>query len=287
VNTVECMPPESGIPEIEDQFQIHTNRGFDTFKVMGVEIAATTLPKAIRTLTTWLTIGTGTRLVTFTNVHMLTEGFRNHKFRTLLRETDMNCPDGMPLVWMGKRKGKSVDRVCGPEFMPSFCSSLGNSPYRHFFYGGKPGVPERVISRLKQRNPHLLIAGYYSPPFESTGMNEDQRVVKMINDSRADIVWVCLGCPKQEMWMVEHRYRLNARLMLAVGLAFDIVAGQKKRAPAIFRGVGMEWFYRMMTEPRRLAWRYLYSNSVFLYHVIRDEVREHTFPGHRRRRQAA
>jgi N-acetylglucosaminyldiphosphoundecaprenol N-acetyl-beta-D-mannosaminyltransferase len=109
----------------------------------------------------------------------------------------------------------------------------------------------------------------------------------MINNTRADIVWVCLGCPKQEMWMLEHRDRLNARLILAVGMAFDIVAGQKKRAPAMFRRVGMEWFYRMMTEPRRLAWRYLYSNSVFLYHVIWDEIREHTFLGNRGRRQAA
>jgi N-acetylglucosaminyldiphosphoundecaprenol N-acetyl-beta-D-mannosaminyltransferase len=187
----------------------------------------------------------------------------------------------MPLVWAGKRKGKTVRRVSGPEFMPSFCAALGESPYRHFFYGGKPGVPERVISRLKQMNPALLIAGYYSPPFGSIGLKEDQEVVRMINDSRADILWVCLGCPKQEIWMLEHRDQLNARLILAVGMAFDIVAGEKKRAPSIFRAAGMEWFYRMMTEPRRLAWRYLYSNSVFLYHVLRDEVLEHTFLGHR------
>jgi N-acetylglucosaminyldiphosphoundecaprenol N-acetyl-beta-D-mannosaminyltransferase len=287
VSTVEYMPPESGMREIEDQTQVHANRGFLTFEVMGVQIAATTVAEAIETLTTWLKDGTSTRLVTFTNVHMLTEGSRNHRFGKLLRTTDMNCPDGMPLVWIGKRKGKPVSRVCGPEFMPAFCVSLGNSPYRHFFYGGKPGVPERVISELKQRNPDLLIAGYFSPPFGEVGPRQDEEVVRMINDSGADIVWVCLGCPKQEMWMLEHRDRLNARLMLAVGLAFDIVAGQKKRAPSILRGIGMEWFYRMMTEPRRLVWRYLLSNSVFLYHVIRDGVLEHTFLGHRHRRQAA
>ena len=287
VSTVEYMPAESAMLELENQAHILANRGFDTFELMGVQIAATTVTKAIEKLTEWLKNGTSSRLVTFTNVHMLTEGSRDHRFRMLLNTIDMNCPDGVPLVWMGKRKGKSITRVCGPEFMPAFCASLGNSPYRHFFYGGKPGVPQRVISALKKRNPHLLIAGYYSPPFGSIGPKEDQEVVRMINDSRADIVWVCLGCPKQEMWMLEHRDRLNVRLMLAVGLAFDIVAGQKKRAPSIIRGVGMEWFYRMMTEPRRLAWRYMHSNSVFLYHVIRDEVLKHTFLGHRRRRQTA
>jgi N-acetylglucosaminyldiphosphoundecaprenol N-acetyl-beta-D-mannosaminyltransferase len=244
----------------------------ESFNILGVTIAATTLRKTIGVLTSWLEQGTSTRLVTFANVHMLTEAYWNPSFLSALRQMDMNCPDGMPLVWIGKLKGNSLKRVAGPDFMPAFCSATASKGYRHFFYGGKPGVAEKAIARLRKASPGLQVAGWYCPPFGEMSREEDDRVVQLINDSAADIVWVCLGCPKQEVWGIEHRDRLNARIILSVGLAFDIVAGLKGRAPWLLRASGLEWLYRMLTEPKRLAGRYLLSNSTFLYLLTRGAI---------------
>lgn len=242
----------------------------DVFEVMGVHIAATSLTKTINTLASWLETGCDTRLVTFTNVHMLTEARRNPSFLGFLRQMDMNCPDGMPLVWIGKHKNLPVSRVSGPDFMPAFCNSIADKGYRHFFYGGNVGIAEEVIAALKKTIPDIQIAGWFTPPFGVMKREEDERVIRMINDSRADIVWVCLGCPKQEIWMSERRDRLNASLVLSVGLAFDIVAGRRVRAPMFLRDRGLEWLFRMIMEPRRLVKRYLYSHSIFIWAMARD-----------------
>jgi N-acetylglucosaminyldiphosphoundecaprenol N-acetyl-beta-D-mannosaminyltransferase len=254
------------------QDQLVVQNETESFEVMGVQIAATSMPKAIRTLESWVETGTTPRLVTFTTVHILTEGHRNPVFLKMLRQMDMNCPDGMPLVWLGRLKKRSVSKVPGPDFMPAFCAHTASKGFRHFFYGGNVGVAEAVVTELKRTIPDLEIAGWFTPPFGTMGREADETVVRLINDSRADILWVCLGCPKQEIWMAEHRERLNARLILSVGMAFDIVAGRKERAPAFLRNCGMEWLFRMITEPRRLAGRYLYSNSAFIYGLVRDSV---------------
>jgi N-acetylglucosaminyldiphosphoundecaprenol N-acetyl-beta-D-mannosaminyltransferase len=171
----------------------------------------------------------------------------------------------MPLVWLGRLHGKQVTRVCGPEFMQAFCASASPGGIRHFFYGGRNGLAERLIAKLRLQNPSLQVAGCYAPPFRAISPEEDALIVNRINDSGADIVWVSLGCPKQEIWIHEHRDKLNAPVLIAVGLAFDVIAGDKARAPEILRNCGLEWLYRLMQEPARLGVRYLKSNSVFLY----------------------
>ena len=203
---------------------------------------------------------------------MLTEAARSPIFFQMLVQMDMNCPDGMPLVWIGKYRRRLIGRVAGPDFMPAFCQAISESGYRHFFFGGGDGVAEKVISSLRRSCPSLAVAGWYSPPFRPITQEEDQDIVRTINESNADIVWVCLGCPKQEIWMAEHRDRINVRLMLAVGMAFDVVAGDKERAPASFQVSGMEWMFRLMTDPKRLLKRYLYSNSFFLWTLARSAI---------------
>jgi N-acetylglucosaminyldiphosphoundecaprenol N-acetyl-beta-D-mannosaminyltransferase len=174
----------------------------------------------------------------------------------------------MPLVWLGKLKRRAIGRVAGPDFMPAFCAATAAKSYRHFFYGGLPGVAERVIANLKKATPGLQIAGSYSAPFRDLDVEEDSEGIRAINESGADIVWICLGCPKQELWMWQHRHQLKAGALLSVGMAFDIVAGTKKRAPKLLRNNGMEWFYRLMVEPRRLMGRYFSSNFTFLYLLL-------------------
>lgn len=242
-------------------------------ELLSVPIACVTMPKAIEIVSSWVGSELRPKLVTFSTVHMLVEGKRDRAFGQLLRDMDMNCPDGMPLVWMGKLQAQSISRVCGPDFMPAFCSATAERGYRHFFYGGKAGVAEALIAALRKASPSLQVAGFYTPPFRALTPKEDQEVTKTINESRPDFVWVCLGCPKQEQWIARHRDTIKATALLAVGLAFDTTAGTKKRAPSALHKLGMEWAYRLSLEPRRLWSRYLVSNTLFLGFLAGDFVR--------------
>lgn len=250
----------------------HGNTVQEHFDVLGVPIAKITPEAAMATVSGWLEKGTSTKLVTFANVHMVTEARRNPAFLETLQAMDMNCPDGMPLVWLGKSRGEPINRVSGPDFMPHFCASPAASGYRHFFYGGAEGVAKKVAQTLKKANPDMEIAGWLSPPFGELSRDEDVQIIESINETNPDIIWVCLGCPKQERWMADHRDQLNAKVMLAVGLAFDVIAGRKARAPMFVQALGMEWLFRMIHEPGRLVKRYLYSNSLFAFSLLSNAV---------------
>jgi len=246
------------------QMELEGQSSQRSFKVLGIPISSLNKAETIDQISTWARQRNATKLVTFTNVHMMTEGLRIPPFREIHAAMDMNCPDGMPLVWLGRTGKQRVTRVCGPEFMEAFFASGSHEGIRHFFYGGSDGVAQNVAHVLVDKYPELKIAGFYSPPFRPLTPEEDAEVVQQINESCADMVWVCLGCPKQEIWIHEHRDKLQVSIILAVGLAFDILAGSKKRAPAIFRDTGLEWLFRLMQEPARLTTRYLKSNAVFV-----------------------
>ena len=163
-------------------------------------------------------------------------------------------PDGMPLVWMAHLLGHSrVERVYGPDLLLACCEMSTRRGYRHFFYGGAPGVGERLAARLEARFPGLSVAGLYSPPFRPLTPEEDAALVDRIDAARPDIVWVGLSTPKQERWMAAHVGRLQAPVLVGVGAAFDFHAGVKRQAPRWMRRSGLEWSFRLMTEPRRLG----------------------------------
>jgi N-acetylglucosaminyldiphosphoundecaprenol N-acetyl-beta-D-mannosaminyltransferase len=238
------------------------------FNLFGIPISSLDFDESIARVGAWARQRNGACLVSFSNVHMITEGHDNPAFRAIHRSMDMNCPDGMPLVWLGKVQTGRVRRVSGPDFMRRFCAETARWGLRHFFYGGDEDVNRQVIAQLQAENPGIVIAGSLAPPFRPLTEEEDEEVVQTINRSKADLVWVCLGCPKQEMWIHEHRNRLNVGVILAVGQAFNITAGDTRRAPAIMRDFGFEWLYRLICEPGRLGRRYLYSNSLFLQLVF-------------------
>jgi N-acetylglucosaminyldiphosphoundecaprenol N-acetyl-beta-D-mannosaminyltransferase len=241
------------------------------FSLLGVPIAAATMLTAIGTVSAWIESRERGKMVTFTNAHMLVEACKNPAFCQILNQSDLNCPDGMPLVWFGRRRGNAeIRRVCGPEFMPAFCETTAEKGWRHFFYGGAEGVAERAAVMLQRKAPGMEIAGTYCPPFRPLTLEEDEEIIHLINSSKPDVIWVGLGCPKQENWIAQHRNRLDASVCLAVGLAFDIAAGLRKRAPAVVRTAGMEWFYRLCQEPRRLWKRYLLYNGIFLYYALTE-----------------
>jgi N-acetylglucosaminyldiphosphoundecaprenol N-acetyl-beta-D-mannosaminyltransferase len=174
-------------------------------------------------------------------------------------------PDGMPLVWVGRLLGRSVQRVCGPDLMPALIDRSRAAGGRHFFYGGAPGVAERLASRMAEAYPGLDVVGTHSPPFRTLTPEEDLAEVALINEARPDFVWIGLGAPKQDLWAARQRPHLDAAVLLAVGAAFDFHSGGLRRAPAWMQARGLEWLYRLYAEPRRLARRYLVTNTRFLW----------------------
>jgi len=180
----------------------------------------------------------------------------------------MTAPDGMPLVWLSRLHGqKHVSRVYGPDLMLAVCEASVDRGYTHYFYGGAEGVTEALAHRLVSRFPGLQVVGTYSPPFRPLFPDEDEAIVQLVNEANPDIVWIGLSTPKQEYWMAEHVGRLEAPVMVGVGAAFDFHSGRKKQAPRWMQRSGLEWLFRLLTEPRRLWKRYLINNPLFLWLV--------------------
>ena len=184
----------------------------------------------------------------------------------------MATPDGAPIAWMLRRLGfKGQARINGPDLMWRYCKQAAQSAEPIYLYGGTLQTLDLLQRRLLEHFPTLKIVGAYSPPFRPLSEDEDATVVEAINDSGAKIVWVSLGCPKQEIWMAAHRGRVNA-VMVGVGAAFDYHAGTIRRAPVWMQNYGLEWLYRLMSEPRRLWRRYFVTNSLFLIGAVRQLI---------------
>jgi len=232
--------------------------------VLGVKVSAITIPMALDTIDYWIR-HKQQHYVTITGVHGVIESQKDAFIRDIHNQAGMVTPDGMPMVWMNHWQGnKHVSRVYGPDLMLAVCEASKEKGYKHFFYGGADGVPELLKQKLTERFPHLQVVGTYSPPFRPLTPEEDEAICKMITDSGADIVWVGLSTPKQEKWMHAHLGRFAAPVMVGVGAAFDFHAGLKKQAPHWMQKRGLEWFYRLVSEPRRLGKRYLINNPKFI-----------------------
>jgi len=212
--------------------------------------------------------------VCITTVHGVMEARKDPDLQRIMNESGLTTPDGMPLVWLAQRGGHPrVRRVYGPDLLLETASMAAEKGYRMFFYGGDEGVPEELAARLQRRFPKLLVAGCHSPPFRPLTPEEDDAVIRQINDSEPHIVWVGLSTPKQERWMAGHRAAVNAPVMVGVGAAFDFHSGRKKQAPRWMQRSGTEWVFRLQQEPRRLAKRYLVYNSQFVALISLRTVR--------------
>lgn len=177
----------------------------------------------------------------------------------------MITPDGQPVRWAlnSLYKTKLQDRVCGPKLTLDLCRKAAQEGVSIYLYGGSPAVVEKLKTNLQREYPGLKVAGYESPPFRALSAEEDEAVVERINNSGAGLVFIGLGCPKQDIFAYEHRDRIKA-VQLCVGAAFDFHAGSKRPAPVWMQKRGLEWFYRLVQEPRRLGGRYLQTNTIYL-----------------------
>jgi len=234
----------------------------DRFELFGVQLTVAGVESAVRALLDLPRSGARAR-VHFCNVNSLVMAQSDAGLRQVFESPAIVFTDGMPLVWLARLHGCDDERVSGPDVMESVIDAGREHGYRHFFYGGDPGVPEALVAALSKRFPGFQISGTYSPPFRLLTEAEDAAVVEMINDARPDFLWVGLGSPKQETWLFEHRDRLTVPVMLAVGAAFNFHSGRVRRAPRWMQQLGLEWAYRLLSEPRRLWRRYASTNFRF------------------------
>ena len=238
--------------------------------VLGVGVSAIDMPMALEEIERWIVDGEA-HYVCVTGVHGVMECQRDPELLRIHNESGLTTPDGMPMVWAGHRAGAAgMERVYGPDLMLALAERAAANGWRSFFYGGKPGVADTLVARLQGRFPGFVSVGTYSPPFRPLTAEEDETLVARINDSGADLVWVGLSTPKQERWMASHVGLLHASALLGVGAAFDIHAGTLPQAPRWMQRRGLEWFYRLAREPRRLWRRYLYNNPRFVLAIRRE-----------------
>jgi N-acetylglucosaminyldiphosphoundecaprenol N-acetyl-beta-D-mannosaminyltransferase len=170
----------------------------------------------------------------------------------------------MPIVWVGRRSGRMVERVCGPDFMPALFDRSRELGRTHYLYGGADGVALRLADRMRERFPGVAIVGLETPPFRALSPEEEDDLVGRINAANPDYVWCGLGTPKQYLWISRLRDRIRAAALLAVGAAFDYHAGVRPRAPRAIQRAGLEWLFRLASEPRRLGRRYTVANARFI-----------------------
>jgi N-acetylglucosaminyldiphosphoundecaprenol N-acetyl-beta-D-mannosaminyltransferase len=202
------------------------------------------------------------RYISITNTESMYHGSRVPALGEYIRRADYSLCDGIGVVVAGFAWGHRIRRLTGPALQLA-CSQRGVAHgWRHFFYGGKEGVADEMAARLKHRFPGLIVCGTYCPPFRELTPEEDEAAVRMINDTRPDIVWVGLGLPKQERWVASHLGRVKAPWMIGVGAAFDYFSGATPWAPPVLRRLGLEWVFRLMLQPRLRARRYWWS---FIY----------------------
>jgi N-acetylglucosaminyldiphosphoundecaprenol N-acetyl-beta-D-mannosaminyltransferase len=240
--------------------------------VLGVGVSAVNIPAAVAEIDRLIRVRQP-GYVCVSGAHGVMECQRDEHLREIHNRAALVTPDGMPLVWLSRWRGaKHVSRVYGPDLMLAVCEHSLARGYRHFFFGGADGVPERLAQRLMARFPGLTVAGAYSPPFRPLTESEDRAVVERINAARPDVVWVGLSTPKQERWMAAHRDKLDGPVLIGVGAAFDFHAGVKSQAPRWVQKSGFEWLFRMLSEPRRLGRRYAYIVPMFLLLVALQEV---------------
>ncbi len=238
----------------------------ESYRVLGVRIDAVQIPQAVEQIRRWASEDGAAHLVCATGMHGVTEAQHARSFRDILNGADLNVADGWPVMYLGRLLGHPMRRrVYGPELMKAVMEATPGM--RHFFYGGAPGVAEDLAQRMRERY-GIEIAGTHTPPFEPVASNETPEVLEKINRSKADFLWVGLSTPKQESWMTSRRKHLAVPVMIGVGAAFDFHTGRIRQAPSWMQENGLEWLFRLLSEPRRLWKRYLVQGPEFVIRLL-------------------
>lgn len=213
------------------------------------------------------------------DMNSIMQAQRNPSHMDALKHAEAVLPDGVPLVWAARLRGqRGMRRVPGPDVMLALCERGVDLGWRHYFYGGAPGVADELAASLQRRLPGLCVAGTQAPPFRPLSPAEQEDSLAAINAARPNILWVGLGCPKQELWMRENADRINGAVVIGVGAAFNFHSNRIRRAPPWMRRSGLEWLHRLGSEPRRLWRRYLLLGPEFLARAAAEAIRMRQAP---------
>jgi len=238
-----------------------------TCNIMGVNIAAINMDWLIDFTVDNIDELSGNYLCV-SNVHTTVMSYEDKDYCDIQNGAIMAIPDGGPLSSVGRNRGfADMSRTTGPDYMAEIFRISEEYGYRHYFYGSTEETLKKLEIKLKNKYPSIQISGMYSPPFRKLSEEEDNAIVQVINNSNADFIWIGLGAPKQEIWMANHKEKLNG-FMVGVGAGFDYFADNIKRAPVWMQKLNLEWFYRLMQEPKRLFKRYFVTNTKFIWHAI-------------------
>lgn len=240
--------------------------------ILGTNIDVTSMKQTINYLTENMEELRG-NYICVSNVHTTVMAYRDEKYRIVQNSGAMALPDGKPLSIVSRRKGYcEAERVPGPDLMLEIFKVSKEKKYKHYFYGSSENTLKELKQSLRKEYPWIDIVGMYSPPFREMTEQEDEEVIRIINDALPDFVWIALGAPKQEIWMYEHKNKIDA-VMIGVGAAFDFNAGTVKRAPKWMQECCLEWLYRITQDPRRLLPRYFNTNIAFLWMVFKENFK--------------
>lgn len=249
-----------------------------TVSVIGLPIAVTHYQGAVDWILVHAAKADRAYAVEAANTHVTALARADESFGRAMEKFDLICPDGMPLVWYLnahlEASEKLTDRVYGPTLMLETLKATDRQPdgFRHFFLGGRQSTLDALKHTFAEKFPRAAIAGMYSPPFGEWPESEFRNICEKIRASGANLIWIGLGCPKQEHWIAAHKDQLPPGVYFGIGAAFAFHAGEVRQAPPALQRLGLEWLYRLAMEPRRLFRRYFTYNSLFLYYALRDRM---------------
>jgi N-acetylglucosaminyldiphosphoundecaprenol N-acetyl-beta-D-mannosaminyltransferase len=247
--------------------------------VLGVAVHAIDMRRALEAVDS--AVAEGRRgYICVTGVHAIMEAQKDPALKEILNKSLLTTPDGMPTVWVGKLRGFSqMRRVFGPEFMLRTCEMSVSRGYTHFLYGGEEGVANQLKKALEGRFPGLKIVGTYTPPFRPLKQEEEAGVRALFSELKPDICWVGLSTPKQERFMAEYLPKLDTKIMVGVGAAFDMHTGRIQDAPNWVKNAGLQWLHRLLQDPARLWRRYLVNNPKFVFKITLQIVGLNRYEG--------
>ncbi len=234
--------------------------------IMGVNIAVTDMNRLLDFTRKNIRELSGDYMCV-SNVHTTVTAYDDPEYRKIQNSGIMAIPDGGPLSSVGRKRGCAMERTTGPSYMEEILKESAEHQWRHFFYGSVKETTDLMIRKIEEKYPGTAVAGVCNPPFRPLSEEEDREVTRIINESGADFVWIGLGAPKQEIWMYEHQGKIKG-FMVGVGAAFDYLAGNISRAPEWMQKANLEWFYRLMQDPKRLFRRYFYTNTKFIWNAV-------------------
>ena len=246
-----------------------------SFEILNTKIHAVQPNDILNITDDWMLEKVSYQYIVSSNANNIINAVESEKYSQVMANAYLSLPDGVPFLWFGRKKGFDLPKRCGIQEMMAllFEASNNGKKYKHFFYGNTQQVLDKMQVNLLEQYPNLKIVGSYSPPFRALTVEEDKKVIEMINIASPDFLWVSLGCPKQEQWMYDHRNSLNPMIAGGAGAVFNFFSGETKRAPKWVQYSGLEWLYRLMLNPKKLANRYLIKYPKFVYLFLKYEIK--------------